>query len=285
MSSGTQRRAPVLKILWPLVLGLYLLWVVYPMVWVAYSSLKPEAAIFREPFGLPAPGGLEWANYAKAWREARFSDYFFNSVLVTTVSVSLILFFGSTVAYGLARFRHPLVPWIRWLFLAGLMVPAQLSIVPLFFELKALGLLNTRLGLIGVYTAGGLPFAVLVLTGFFRSLPDSLHEAAILDGCSERQAFFKVMFPLARPGLLTVAIFQFIGIWKEYFFAFMYASGAVESRTLPLGLANLSIAAQYKGENGPMFAGVVLSTLPLLLVYLFLQRHIVSGITSGAVKG
>jgi ABC-type glycerol-3-phosphate transport system permease component len=257
------------------------------MIWVAYSSLKPESAIFRDPFGLPSPGNLQWSHYARAWKEARFSEYFLNSLVVTSVSVFLILWLGSMVSYGLARFKHPAVPWIRGLFLAGLMLPVQLTIIPLFFELRMLGLLNTEAGLILVYTAGGLPFAVLVLTSFFRSVPSTLHEAAIMDGCSEWQAFQKVMLPLARPGLLTVAIFQFIGIWKEYFFAFMFASGtgATDFKTLPVGLANLAMSAQYQGENGPLFAGVVLSTLPILVIYLFLQRYIVSGIASGALKG
>jgi N-acetylglucosamine transport system permease protein len=173
------------------------------------------------------------------------------------------------------------------LFLAGLTLPAQLAIVPLFFELRAVGLLNSRTGLILVYTANGLPFAIFVLAGFFRSLPRSLYEAAIVDGCGEFSAFWRVLLPLARPGLVTVAIFQFIGVWKEYFYAFMLVSGdmAGSARTLPLGLANLSITAEYRTEYGMLFAGIVLVTLPILLVYVSLQRQIVRGIAAGALKG
>jgi ABC-type glycerol-3-phosphate transport system permease component len=190
-------------------------------------------------------------------------------------------------AYALARFSHPLGRTAFWLFLAGLMIPAQLAVVPLFFELRTFGLLNSRTGLILAYTANGLPFAIFILAGFFRSLPRGLYEAAVIDGCSEFSAFWRVLLPLAKPGLVTVAIFQFIGVWKEYFYAFMLASGdsGGGARTLPLGLANLSITAEYRGEYGALFAGLVLVTVPLLVVYVLLQRHIVKGVAAGALKG
>jgi N-acetylglucosamine transport system permease protein len=262
-------------------------WVVFPMIWVAYSSLKPDAAIFRDTFSLPAANDLRFDNYARAWRGARFGDYFFNSVLVTGVAVTLIVSLGAMAAYALTRFYHPLARGVFWLFLAGLMIPAQLAMVPLFFELRALALLNSRAGLILVYTANGLPFAIFILAGFFRSLPRSLYEAAVIDGCSEFAAFWRVLLPLARPGLVTVAIFQFIGVWKEYFFAFMLTGGDTTqtARTLPLGLANLSITAQFRSDYGMLFAGLVLVTLPILVLYLLLQRQIVKGVSAGALKG
>ncbi len=265
----------------------YAAWVVFPMLWVAYSSLKPDAAIFNDTFALPDPNNLRFDNYVRAWRQARFGDYFLNSAFVTTVSVSLIVGLGAMAAYALARFYHPAARFVFWLFLAGLMIPAQLAVVPLFFELRHLGLLNSRFGLILVYTANGLPFAIFVLAGFFRSLPRTLYEAAVIDGCGEWTAFWRVMLPLARPGLVTVAIFQFIGIWKEYFFAFMLVGGGVDgsARTLPLGLANLSITSQFRSDYGMLFAGIVLVTLPILAIYILLQRHIVKGIAAGALKG
>lgn len=265
----------------------YATWVVFPMLWVAYSSLKSDETIFRQTFALPPLGDLRTVNYTHAWREARFAEYFLNSMLITTVSVGLIVMLGSMAAYALARFYHPLGRAIFWLFLAGLMIPAQLAVVPLFFEMKQLGLLNSRLGLILVYTANGLPFAIFILAGFFRSLPRTLYEAAVIDGCGEFSAFWRVLLPLARPGLVTVAIFQFIGVWKEYFYAFMLLSGDVNggARTLPLGLANLSISAQYRSDYGMLFAGIVLVTIPILGIYLLLQRQIVKGVAAGALKG
>ena len=265
----------------------YAVWVLFPMIWVAYSSLKPDAAIFRDTFALPEPNDLRFDNYSRAWTEARFGDYFFNSVFITCTSVALIVFLGAMAAYALARFYHPFGQVTFWLFLAGLMIPAQLAMVPLFFQLRELGLLNSRLGLILVYTANGLPFAIFILAGFFRGLPRTLYEAAVIDGCSDASAFWRVLLPLARPGLVTVAIFQVIGVWKEYFFAFMLTGGDVDggARTLPLGLANLSITAQYRTDYGMLFAGIMLVTLPILLLYALLQRHIVKGVTAGALKG
>jgi ABC-type glycerol-3-phosphate transport system permease component len=268
------------------VLAGYAAWVVLPMVWVAYSSLKPDREIFREPFALPAADNLQFENYGRAWREARFGDYFLNSVLVTTASVAAIVLLGAMAGYALSRFRHPAGRAVFWLFLAGLTVPAQLAMVPLFFEMRGLGLLNSRIGLILVYTANGLPFAVFILAGFFKSLPRSLYEAAVVDGCNEFSAFWRVLLPLARPGLVTVAIFQFIGIWKEYFFAFLLMNGGDgHARTLPLGLANLAITSQYHTDYGMLFAGLVLVTVPILVVYVALQKHLIKGITAGALKG
>ena len=269
------------------VLVAYALWVVFPMVWVAYSSLKPDAAIFHHTFALPEWNALRFDNYGRAWREARFGEYCVNSILVTTTSVTAIVLLGAMAAYALTRYYHPGSQAVFWLFLAGLMIPAQLAIVPLFFELRAVDLLNSRLGLVLVYTANGLPFAIFILAGFFRSLPRALYEAAIIDGCSEFTAFWRVMLPLARPGLVTVAIFQFIGVWKEYFFAFMLVGGGSDdlARTLPLGLANLSITAQFRTDYGMLFAGLMLVTLPILVIYTLLQRHIIKGVAAGALKG
>ncbi|MDD2765107.1 MAG: carbohydrate ABC transporter permease [Opitutaceae bacterium] len=268
------------------VLVTYAGWVVFPLLWVAYSSLKSDAAIFGDAFALPAAADLRFDNYGRAWREARFGDYFFNSVLVTTVSVTAIVLLGAMAGYALSRFHHPAGRFVFGLFLAGLMIPVQLGVVPLFFQLRALGLLNSRLGLMVVYTANGLPFAIFILAGFFRSLPRTLYEAAVVDGCNEFSAFWRVLLPLARPGLVTVAIFQFIGIWKEYFFAFMFTNGGDgRARTLPLGLANLAITSQYRTDYGMLFAGLVLVTIPILIVYVALQRQLVKGITAGALKG
>ncbi|HEY1791957.1 MAG TPA: carbohydrate ABC transporter permease [Opitutaceae bacterium] len=265
----------------------YSAWVVFPMIWVAYSSLKSDRAILTRPLSPPGPSDLHPGNYAAAWSGAHFGAYFANSAVVTAASVVLIVSLGAMAAYALARFAFPGSRLLFGLVIAGLTVPAQLLVVPLFFELRAAGLLNSRLGLVLVYTANGLPFSIFVLAAFFRTLPRSLHEAAVIDGCGEFSAFWRVLLPLARPGLVTVAIFQFIGVWREYFYAFMFVNGdeAGAARTIPLGLANLSISAEYHTEYGMLFAGIVLVTLPILVVYLVLQRHIVRGIAAGALKG
>lgn len=279
-------RPRVSRLLLALVLLGYAAWTLLPMVWVAYSSLKTDTAILRDPLAPPTWAEADFGAYERAWRGAEIGDAFLNSAFVTAAAVGLILALGAPAAYALSRFRLPLGKAAYALFLAGLMIPAQLAMVPLFFELRALGLLDSRLGLVLVYAANGLPFAVFILAGFFRGLPRTLYEAAVVDGCGEFAAFWRVMLPLARPGLVTVAIFQFIGIWKEYFFAFMLVGGGEGgARTLPLGLANLAITAQYGGDQARLFAGLVLVTLPILVIYTLLQRQLVGGIAAGALKG
>jgi N-acetylglucosamine transport system permease protein len=270
-----------------LVLLGYFLVVVYPMVWLLYTSLKTDKDIFLDPFELPSLRHLQWVNFANAWTKGNFGDYFFNSVLVTVLTVTLVVLLSSMAAYALSRFSFRGARPLFFYFLAGLMIPLQLGIVPLFFQMKDLHLLNSRWGLLTVYIAFGMPFSIFILTGFFKSLPSALYESALIDGASEFRAFWSIMLPLARPGLITVAIFSFLGTWNEFFMAFMFLSGkgSEHLRTLPLGLANLTIVSQYRSDWGMAFAGLVLVMLPTLLVYSLLQKHLSKGITMGALKG
>jgi N-acetylglucosamine transport system permease protein len=270
-----------------LVLLTYFLVVVYPMVWLLYTSLKTDKDIFLDPFELPSLRHLQWANFANAWTKGNFGDYLFNSVLITLMTVTLVVLLSSMAAYALSRFSFRGARPLFFYFLAGLMIPLQLGIVPLFFQMRDLHLLNSRWGLLTVYIAFGMPFSIFILTGFFKSLPSALHESALIDGASEFRAFWSIMLPLARPGLITVAIFSFLGTWNEFFMAFMFLSGkgSEHLRTLPLGLANLTIVSQYRSDWGMAFAGLVLVMLPTLLVYSLLQKHLSKGITMGALKG
>jgi N-acetylglucosamine transport system permease protein len=270
-----------------LILLMYALIVVYPMFWLFYSSLKSDQQIFLKPFHLPERHELHWENFSTAWVLGNFRTYFLNSVILTLSTVAATVFLSAMTAYALARFRFGGARPLYFYFLAGLMIPIQLAIVPLFFQLKTLGLLDSRPGLFLVYLAFGFPFSVFVLTGFFKSLPSSLHESALLDGAGEWGAFWHVMLPLARPGLITVAIFLFLGNWNEFFVAFICLSGRASEtiRTLPLGLANITIRSNYRSDWGMAFAGLVLMMLPTLIAYLFLQKHLTKGITAGAIKG
>jgi len=266
---------------------LYALSIIYPMLWLLYTPLKEDSRIFLDPFALPDFSNLQWANFTHAWTDSRFSGYFANSAVITVTTVVLTTLISAMAAYALSRFAFRGARPLFFYFLAGMMIPLQLAIVPLFFQMKQMDLLNSRLGLMLVYIANGLPFGIFVLTGFFRSLPASLHEAALIDGAAEWRAFWSVMLPVAKPGLITVAIFTFLRTWNEYFMAFMFLSGkgAEASRTLPLGMANLTMASQYQSHWGIAFAGLVLMLLPVLVIYILLQRHLVSGVSAGAVKG
>jgi ABC-type glycerol-3-phosphate transport system permease component len=261
--------------------------VVFPMFWMLYTSLKTDNDIFYHPFKLPSISELQWNNFSRAWVKGSFQRYFLNSVLLTVTSVGVTMLLSAMTAYALARFKFLGSKPVYFYFLAGLMIPLQLAIVPLFFEMRAMQLLNSRTGLFLAYLAFGFPFSIFVLTGFFKSLPSSLHESALLDGASEFGAFWHVMLPMARPGLITVSIFLFLGNWNEFFVAFICLSGkgSEAARTLPLGLAKVMMVSQYGTDWGIAFAGLVLMMLPTLAVYVILQKHLTKGITAGAVKG
>lgn len=267
-----------------LLLGVFFAVTVSPFVWLVMTSFKPSREIFLAPF--QAPSAPTWENYEKAWRTAHFGDYFFNSVVITVGVVAATLLLASMASYAIARFPFRGARAIHFTFLAGMMIPIQLAVVPLFFEMKALGLLGSRLGLALVYLATSLPFAVFLLVGFFKSLPGSLREAAVLDGASEWTVFWRVMLPLARPGVATVAIMTFLGVWNEYLVAFILLSGSQAGgmRTLPLGLANLTMVGQFRTDFGMAFAGIVIVMLPTLVVYMALERHLTRGLTAGASK-
>jgi N-acetylglucosamine transport system permease protein len=260
---------------------------IYPMFWMCATSVRRDRDIFSDMTGLPALGDLYWTNFVNAWTKAQYGHYFGNSVIVTVATVALTVLLSAMAGYALARYVFPGSRAIFFYFLAGMMVPMQLWIVPLFFQMKTMHLLNSLPGLVAAYVATGMPFSIFVLTGFYRSLPSSLHESAVLDGASEFRAFWSIMLPLARPGLITISIFTFLSIWNEFFMAFMFLSGKGSEgiRTLPLGLANITITSQYRSDWGMAFAGLVLMMLPTLILYALLQKQLTKGITLGALKG
>lgn len=256
--------------------------VIYPMVWLVSASLKTSMELFESPWKLPV--AAQWANYVKAWTTAGIGQYFANSVFVTTISMFFILLIGSMAAYALARFVFPGSSAIHTVFISGMMFPVFLSIVPLFLLLRNLGMWNNYFGLITAYVAYSLSFTVFIMTGFFKTLPGELAEAGLIDGCSHFTAFWRIMLPLAKPGLITAGIFNFFGIWNEYPLALVIIADS-NLRTLPLGIANLMMVQHYETDWGALFAGLVMVMLPTLIVYMFFQRQITAGLTAGALKG
>lgn len=265
-------------------LVVYLVIVVYPMLWVLISSVKKSQELFTSESPWELPKVFYWHNYVRAWTEGKFGNYFLNSVIITLGSLAVVLVTATLASYALARFHFRWSRPLIYYFIAGMTLPVQLMLIPLFFLLMKLTLLNTYAGMILIYSAVSLPFSVFVLTGFFQALPEELHDAASIDGCSEFQVFWRVMLPLMRPGLITVAIFNFLGIWNEYLYALVFITDE-KIRTLPLGLANLAITKQYDTDIGALFAGVVIVMIPALLVYVVLQNYLTKGLTAGAIKG
>ena len=258
-----------------LVFVVYGIIVVFPMVWLGYTAFKSTSELFASAWALPVEWKLD--NFVEAWTEAQIGDFFWNSIFVTISTLMVQLFLGAMASYALAKYRFRGQNLIYYGFLAGLMFPIFLSLVPLFFLVKGLGLLDTYLGIILVYAA-------FVLTDFFRTIPTTIMEAGIMDGCGHFTLFLRVMLPLAKPGLTTVGIFTFISIWNEYILALVLLSSS-HLRTLPLGIAVLQFVQFYEVDFGALFAGLVIVMLPTLVCYIVLQEQITKGITVGAVKG
>lgn len=278
------RRAPCLMWGVPIyaLVFVYAAIVVYPMVWLIAASFKTSREVFVDPWALPQ--SLQWANYLRAWTQAGIGRYFLNSLLVTGFSLVAILLISAMAAYVLTRYQFRGSVWILNAFMGGMMFPIFLGIVPLFILLQQMRLWDTRTGLVLVYVAYSLSFTIFVLSGFFRTIPGELLEAAMIDGCSHFSAFFRIMLPMARSGLVTAAIFNFFGLWNEYPLALVIVSSE-HLRTLPLGIANLLMVQQYKTEWGALFAGLVLVMIPTIVVYAVFQRQISEGISVGALKG
>jgi raffinose/stachyose/melibiose transport system permease protein len=254
--------------------------VILPLLLMLISAIKPTPEIFASPFALPQTWSLN--NFAKVWESGRFDLYFRNSILITAGAELLILGFSAMAGYALGRFKFRLNDAIYVFFLAGLMFPAKLVLVPLFVQLKEMGLINSHFGLILVYAAGGIPAAVFILTGFFRALPSDLDNAARIDGASEWQVFWKVMLPLVRPQLAIVAIYTAIPIWNDFLLPLVFLQDP-SLKTVPQGLT--VFFGEYATDYGPLFAGLTLAAMPLILLYLLLSEQFIKGLTAGATKG
>lgn len=272
---------------WRLVVNLLLiLWsilVLYPLVWTVLGSLKDNQQFFLgNPWDLPKLP-LLFSNFSYVWDKYQFSGYFLNSLIVTVASVLLGLLLSAMTAYILARYAFKGSGLLYYVYIASMMIPMFLGMIPLFFLMSDLGLTNTLLGLIIVYTVSSIPFSVFVLVGFFKTLPSEIEEAAMMDGASYYGIFFRIMLPLARPGLISVSIINVLNTWNEYILGVILNSDP-SKYTLPVGIAVMQGEMQYRTEWGPLFAALLISMVPVMIFYLIFQRQIASGITAGAVK-
>ena len=263
------------------VLVTWCLLVIIPLLWVVLSSFKTSSEIFASPFALPQ--SWNFTNYVNAWTTAGIGSFFFNSVIVVFGALFLTMLFGSMCAYVLARFQFPGSRLLYYLMLAGLTFPIFLAIVPLFFVLRGIGLLNTLPGLILTYAAFAFPFTVFFLHAFFRTLSRSIAEAAAMDGAGEWRIFFQIMLPMARPGLATVAILNFVGLWNQFLLPVALNTNP-ENYVLTQGMASFASQAGYSVDFGALFAAVVITVVPVLIVYLIFQRQLQGSVSQGTNK-
>jgi len=255
--------------------------VIFPMIWMIYSSFKTDQELFFSPWAPPVE--LQWDNFARAWTKAHVGDYLLNTLIVVVPALLLTLIISAMAAYVLARFEFVGRRFLFYMFLSGMLFPVFLALVPLFNLVNQLKMLNTFHDLIIFYIAYSLPFTIF-LTGFFKTLPTEIEESAIMDGANPYQVFFKVMLPMASPGLISMGIFNFLGMWNQYVLPLVLISD--ESKyMLSQGLAFMLFKQFYENDWSALFAALTIIMVPTLIVYITFQKQIQDGITTGALKG
>jgi N-acetylglucosamine transport system permease protein len=262
------------------------IWVVFTFVlvgWVFCASFSTSPEIFSDHM-FSFRTGLHFENYVKAWKSQNVSVFFFNSLLYTLISCTGIVLIASPAAYALSRFRFPGNTLIQSMFAAALGIPVIMIVMPLFGIATSFRLTNNRWVMTFLYMGMNVPFAVFYLLAFFKSLSTTYEEAAAIDGCSPIGTFWRIMFPLIQPALVTLTIFVFIIIWNEYFMGLIFANRPAV-RPVAVGLYQLISSMRYTGDWAGMFAGVVIVCLPTFLLYIFLSDKIIKGVTAGAIKG
>ncbi len=263
------------------VLGLWTIIIILPLLWTVMSSFKTTKQIFASPFTLPSSWSFD--NYVNAWTTAGIGGYFVNTVIVVAVALVVVMMLGAMCAYVLATFEFRGSRAIYYAMLAGLTFPVFLAIVPLFFVLQNIGLLNTLPGLILTYVAFALPFTVFFLYPFFRTLPKEIAEAAEIDGASEWRTFFQVMLPMARSGMTSVAIFNFLGLWNQFLLPVALNTNS-DNYVLSQGMASFASQAGYSVDTGALFAGVVITVAPVLIMYVIFMRQLHGSVSQGTSK-
>lgn len=269
-----------------LILILWTLVTVVPVLWVFASSLKTDNEIFVDSW--KPPKTLMFENYVRAWNVSGFKDYFLNSLIVVGCSVVLVMVLGSMVAYCLARYEFPGRRLILAIFVGANAVPMFVALVPLFGIMKntevfGSPLLGTYHGLIAVYTSWAMSFTVFFLTSFFRALPQEVYEASFVDGAGHFKTFFLVMLPMARPGLVSIGIFNALGLWNQYLIP-LFLNPDPKHYVITQGLAKMAADSNYASDYSGLFAGLVIGMAPVLLLYFVFQKQIQTGMTAGAVK-
>ncbi len=250
-----------------------------PIIIMVFSAFKTNMDIFQRPFSLPDFGHI--ANFMKIWENTNFLRYLMNSFVVTGSSMVLILTLGTMAAYALGRYDFKGNGFILMFFVAGLTLPLKLAIIPLFILMRDLGILNNQLSLIFVYTAMGLPTTVFIMTGFIRTLPNELEDAARMDGASEARIMWSIMLPLVKPAMVIAGIQNVVPIWNDFFFPLVFIQND-NLKTLPQGLT--TFMGEYATDYGALFSGLTLSAAPIIIIYILLSKQFISGMTAGAVK-
>ena len=262
-----------------LLLGVWSLLVLLPLWVMVINSFKPALDIFRDPMGLPKV--FSTAGYEALFVQGNFLTYFINSLLITTLSILGVLALASAASYGLANWASRASRYLLLAFLAGMMIPIRIASINLLGLIKDLGLMDSLAGLFPIYVAMGLPMGVFVLTEFIRTIPKEILNAARIDGAGTVRIFLLIILPLIRPALATVAIFNLVTLWNDLWFPLIIIRSD-DQRTLMLGVIRLF--GQYQTDWNKILAVLTSASIPIILLYLFLSKQFIKGLTAGAVK-
>lgn len=258
---------------------IYAIVILYPLFWMIVSSMKSYDEIYSDVWGFPS----EWLiqNYSEAWSKG-ISNYFFNSIVVTVITVIAVLIIGSMAAYALSRFRSRFIDLALIVIIGGMMMNPEVAIIPLFDILSKFQIVDTRLALILPYIAFRLPICVLLLRSYFLGIPKELSESAVMDGCSEFGIYFRIYLPMSMPILITTVVLTAFYAWNEFLFATVFIDTEA-LKTIPSGLMNFRDALQT--DWGVLLAGMVIASLPMVILLIMLQKYLIRGLSDGSVKG
>lgn len=263
-----------------LVLLLFTFIFLYPIVWLLINAFKTNEELFLSPWTLPTQ--ISFENFARAIKDGNLIRNFVNSSIIAVAVVVLSTLFSAMAAYGLTRLKWKLSGLVLSIFMLGMMIPTYSTIIPLFSIFNKLKINNTYLAVIIPHLVFSFPISILILTGFFRTIPHELEEAALLDGCSIPRAFFQIIWPTATPSLVTVSVITFITAWNDLLFPTIFLSDK-DMMTLPVGLA--AFQGRYSTDYVGMIAAVVITIIPSIIIYSILHDKIIDGMTAGALKG
>jgi raffinose/stachyose/melibiose transport system permease protein len=260
-------------------MAIYVLIIFYPLFNMVISSLKTTREIFANPFGLPET--LLFENYRTVWVVRGFGVYFKNSVFVTFIAMVFVILLGSMASYGVSRYKYKLQTWIYMLFLSGIMLPLKIAIIPLFLLIKNLGLMDTHISIIMIFIAMGLPSTVFILSGFMKTIPIDLEYAARIDGCNDWGIYRRIVMPITKSAIALVTIYNAVPIWNDFFFPLVFIQSN-RLKTLPVGLS--TFFGQFSTNWGLLFTGLSIAILPMLMLYIFMAKYFIRGMTAGAIK-
>lgn len=275
------RKFSLLDVIRVVLLVVFFVFMFTPILWMIFTSLKPIGEIVTIPIRY-VPNNLTLINYFNLWSGTEFPTYFKNSMIVSMCCAILTSVISISGGYSLARFKFKGKKLTLFIFLSTQMTPVVVIIIPLFIIFSTINLLNQLFGLIIIYVVLNIPFCTLMIKSFFQRIPDSLEESAMIDGCSRFMALIKIILPVMLPGIVATFVFAFIGGWNDLFFSIMFINSE-SIKTLPVGIN--TFIGKYEIDWGSMSAASVLALVPVFIMFGFVQKYLVAGLTLGAVKG